>query len=82
MKVICIRNGKEFKRDPEDLDLISIDIIVDYLREIEHLEKNPLAKLTIDYSNPLNPSYNLENCGCKFSNMFNKYVKSTQYASI
>ena len=80
MKVICVKNGKEFRRDPEDLDLISIDIIVDYLREIEYLETNPLAKVIIDYTNSGNPNYSLENCSRKFSNTFNKYVNSRQYA--
>ncbi|MCG8411469.1 MAG: hypothetical protein MI739_09310 [Bacteroidales bacterium] len=74
MRLTCFKNGKKIELDPLDLDYIEYDVIKDYLTQIEHLEKNPLAEIKLDLTEPFVPKYNLINCSNIFSEKFNQII--------
>ncbi len=78
MKIICVKNGHEFTRDPLDLDFIAIDVVEDFLKEIEHLETNPRAKVLLDFSETKHPKYELVNCNLSFQQKFAELLPYTK----
>ena len=81
MKLICIKNGKEFiRKDPLDLDYIELDVVDDYLKLISHLERNPFAHVEIDLTVPFIPKYNLVNCNSIFTQKFNQIINRKKLA--
>jgi len=81
MKITCFKNGSEMKvEDPFDIDYIEYDVVKDYLKTIGHLEKNPKARVEIDFSEQLIPEYRLVNCSSVFAEKFNQYIHHRQPA--
>ena len=81
MKITCFKNGKEISlRDPLDLDFIEYDVVKDYLKVIGHLERNPKARVEIDFTEPYLPKYNLVNCGGRFTEKFYKVINRKKLA--
>ncbi|MFP4023839.1 MAG: hypothetical protein ACLFVR_04865 [Thiohalospira sp.] len=81
MKLTCYKNGEELKlRDPLDLDYIEYEIVKDYLKVIGHLEKDPAARIEIDFSEPYVPKYNLVNCNNTFKEKFNQIINRKKLA--
>ena len=70
MEVKCFVNGQEIERDPFDLDYIEVDIVKDFVREIEQYENNPAARVEVDMTLPEKPTYHLVNCSDHFENKF------------
>jgi hypothetical protein len=70
MEVKCFVNGEEIERDPFDLDYIEVDIVKDFVREIEKLENNPTARVEVDMTSPEKPAYHLVNCNNHFESQF------------
>ncbi len=74
MKIFGYKNGKQIERSTEDLDYLELDIVKDFVRQFEDLEKNPEARIEVDFTQPESPDYNLVNCSEKFSETFyNKF---------
>ncbi|MFO8235803.1 MAG: hypothetical protein R6U04_10420 [Bacteroidales bacterium] len=80
MEVKCFVNGREIKRDPYDLEYIEIDIVQDFIREIEHVEKDPTARVEVDMSSPDKPAYRLINCSNHFRDEFYQILKTKKYS--
>ncbi|MDX9696521.1 MAG: hypothetical protein RBT49_12085 [Bacteroidales bacterium] len=75
MKVACYKNGTEIEvQDPFDIDYIEYDVVKDYLKEIGYLERNPSARVEIDFSEQLTPKYRLVNCSNIFTEKFNQFI--------
>ena len=81
MKLTCVKNGKEIvHKDPLDLDYIEYDVVIDYLKVIGHLEKNPSAHIEIDLTVPFIPKYNLVNCNSILTKKFNQVINMKKFA--
>ncbi|OFX83365.1 MAG: hypothetical protein A2W99_11845 [Bacteroidetes bacterium GWF2_33_16] len=81
MQVTCFKNGSKIEvKDPFDIDFIEYDVVNDYLKVIGHLEKNPSARVEIDYSEQLIPEYRLVNCSTIFAEKFNQFIHHRQPA--
>ena len=81
MTVACFKNGNEIEvKDPFDIDHIEYDVVKDYLKLIGHLEKNPTARVEIDYSEQSIPQYRLVNCSTIFAEKFNQFIHRRQPA--
>ena len=75
MKLTCYKNGKKIAlKDPLDLDYIEYDVINDYLKVLGRFEKNPKARVEIDFTEPFVPKFNLVNCSNVFTEKFNKVI--------
>ncbi|HAN17345.1 MAG: hypothetical protein A2X13_00680 [Bacteroidetes bacterium GWC2_33_15] len=75
MTIACYKNGNEFElEDPFDIDYIEYDVVKDYLKVIGHLEKNPSARVEIDFSEHSIPKYKLVNCSNVFVEKFNQVI--------
>jgi len=80
MKVVCKINGEEVRRDPLDLDFIKFDVVEDFVRAIEHIEKNPQARVEVEMSSPEKPVYDLVNCSLSFKNKFYELMNRRKFA--
>jgi hypothetical protein len=80
MEVKCFVNGQEIERDPYDLDYIEVDIVQDFIKEIEELEENPTARVEIDMTFPENPNYRLVNCNHSFKDQFHYLINRKKFA--
>jgi len=80
MEVKGLVNGKEIKRDPFDLDYIEIDIVKDFVKEIEESENSPYARVEVDLTSPEHPSYNLVNCSNHFEDKFYNLMRRKKFA--
>lgn len=81
MKVACYKDGNEIEvKDPLDIDFIEYDVVKDYLKVIGHLEKNPKARVEIDFSEQFVPHYRLVNCSNVFAEKFNQFIQRRQPA--
>ncbi|MFP3860035.1 MAG: hypothetical protein ACLFUW_04355 [Bacteroidales bacterium] len=80
MEIKGFVNGKEIERDSYDLDYIEIDIVQDFVREIEHDEENPTARVEVDMSRPEEPSYRLIDCSDHFRNEFFHLLKTKKFS--
>jgi len=54
--------------------------VKDYLKVIGYLEKNPSARVEIDFSEFTDPKYTLVNCNTIFVEKFNQVIQQKQLA--
>ncbi|OFX22519.1 MAG: hypothetical protein A2041_07925 [Bacteroidetes bacterium GWA2_31_9b] len=81
MTIACFKNGNEIElKDPFDIDHIEYDVVKDYLKVIGYLEKNPSARVEIDFSELTEPKYTLVNCNNIFVEKFNQVIHQKQLA--
>jgi hypothetical protein len=78
MEVIGKINGEQIQRDPYDLEYIEIDVVKDCVREIEHIESNPGARVEVDMTHPEHPQYELVNCNHTFKENFYQLVQENR----